>query len=286
MLKQNPRNPTLLFSCQVMSDSATPCTATHQTSLSFTPRTARRSNQSILKKINHEYSLEGLMVKFQYFGHLVWKVNSLEKTLMLKKIEDKRRGQQRMKWLNSSTDSMDTNLSKLWEKGEERGAWHAAVHWVTNSRTQLSDWMTTPPPKFITMKQFLWKTQKSNKDLILPNNKKKGGGRIRGGDKRKSNTQLEVQCITLKWQKDTIRPRRGLLWQLKHKASARKIPWRRKWQPSPVFFFPVFLPGEFHGQRSLRGYSPWSCKESDTTELLTLSDLEERLWKGYNPAVL
>ena len=158
MLKQKPRNSILLFSRNVMSDSATTCTATHQTSLSFIPRTARRSNQSILKEINPEYSLEGLMLKFQYFGHLIWKVDSLEKTLMLKKIEDKRRSrQQRMNWLNSSIYSMDTNLSKLWEKGEDRGGWHAAVHEVTKSRTQLSDWMTTPPPKIITMKQFLWK---------------------------------------------------------------------------------------------------------------------------------
>ena len=126
-----------------MSDSATPCTATHQTSLSFTPRTARRSSQSILKEINPEYSLEGLMLKFQYFGHLIWKVDSLEKTLMLKKIEDKRRrGQQRMKWLNSSTDSMYTNLSKLREKGENRGAWYAAVHGVKKNWTQLSNWTT------------------------------------------------------------------------------------------------------------------------------------------------
>ena len=102
--------------------------------------TARRSKQSILKKINLEYSLKGLLLKLQYFGYLMQRVNSLEKTLMLKKIEDKRRSrQQRMNWLNSSIYSMDTNLSKLWEKGEDRGGWHAAVHEVTKSRTQLSD---------------------------------------------------------------------------------------------------------------------------------------------------
>ena len=97
--------------------------------------------KSVQKEISPEYSLEGLMpLKIQYFGHLMRTTDSLEKTLMLKKIEDKRRSrQQRMNWLNSSIYSMDTNLSKLWEKGEDRGGWHAAVHEVTKSRTQLSD---------------------------------------------------------------------------------------------------------------------------------------------------
>ena len=107
------------------------------------PWTARRSNQSILQKINPEYSLEGLMLKLklQYFGHLMWRANSLEKTLMLGKIEGKRRtGWQRMRWFNNITDSMDMNLSKLQEIAEDRGAWHAAIHGVTKSRTGLSDW--------------------------------------------------------------------------------------------------------------------------------------------------
>ena len=105
------------------------------------PWTARRSNQSILKEINPEYSLEELMLKlkFQYFGHLRQRANSLEKTLMLRKIEGKRRrGQQRMKWLDSITGSMDMNLSKL-RKIEGRGAWSAAVHGVAKSWTQLRD---------------------------------------------------------------------------------------------------------------------------------------------------
>ena len=89
------------------------------------PWTARISNQSILKEINPEYSLERLMVrlKFQYSGHLMWRVNSLEKTLMLGKIEDGRRGQQRVRWLNSSIDSMDMSVSKLWEIVKNREAW-------------------------------------------------------------------------------------------------------------------------------------------------------------------
>jgi len=115
-------------------------------SLLRVPWTARTSNQSILKKINPEHKLERLKLKFkfQYFGHLMWRANSLEKTLMLGKIEGKRRsGQQRMGWLNSITDSMDMNLSRFWEIMEDRGAWCAAVHEVTKNQTWHSDWTTT-----------------------------------------------------------------------------------------------------------------------------------------------
>ena len=145
--------PVVMYGCESWTIKKAECWRYEDFELWFrrrllrVPWTARKPNQSILKEIHLEYSLEGLMLMFQYLGYLMWRVDLLAKTLMVGKLSASdrgwRRGWQRMRWLDSTTNSMDMSLSKLWKTVKDRKACHAAICGVTKSRTRLSDWTTT-----------------------------------------------------------------------------------------------------------------------------------------------